>query len=596
MGGSILTLTVALERNFGYSTFRPGQEDIISALMQDQDVLGVLPTGGGKSVCYQLPAILKAGLTIVISPLISLMHDQIDSLKQHGISADFINSSLTQQEYSEIRYRLRQGGVKLLYIAPERLENQFFVNEISRLPISMIAVDEAHCVSQWGHDFRQSYRQISSFIDALPHRPTIAAFTATATELVRGDIIEQLQLTEPNVFINSFDRPNIKFTVKEPSNKMQELKDYLKDAEDSTIIYAQTRKNVDQIHEHLLKSGHSVAKYHAGLSAQVRANAQDDFIYDRAKIMIATNAFGMGIDKTDVRKVIHYNMPTDLEGYYQEAGRAGRDGLESEAILLFGKQDIVSSKFLIENSQDPTSISRLDTMIQYANHTSCLRRFILNYFGENRQVDCMNCSSCLSEFTTVEVTREAQMVLSCIVRMKHSFGMTMITNVLRGSKEKKLLDWDFDELSTYGLLKHKSESFVKNVISLLLANHYLNLNQHKGLELTSRAQALLKGDEQLMMKKQVDSARNSSRRNVFVTISAEDPDLYEALRVLRNDLASEAGMPSYIIFNNKSLVDMANKKPTTYQAFLEVDGVGSVKADNYWKVFTDLIKKYEAKS
>ncbi|MGO4938853.1 DNA helicase RecQ [Fundicoccus sp. Sow4_D5] len=591
-----MTLTVALERNFGYSTFRPGQEDIISALMQDQDVLGVLPTGGGKSVCYQLPAILKAGLTIVISPLISLMHDQIDSLKQHGISADFINSSLTQQEYSEIRYRLRQGGVKLLYIAPERLENQFFVNEISRLPISMIAVDEAHCVSQWGHDFRQSYRQISSFIDALPHRPTIAAFTATATELVRGDIIEQLQLTEPNVFINSFDRPNIKFTVKEPSNKMQELKDYLKDAEDSTIIYAQTRKNVDQIHEHLLKSGHSVAKYHAGLSAQVRANAQDDFIYDRAKIMIATNAFGMGIDKTDVRKVIHYNMPTDLEGYYQEAGRAGRDGLESEAILLFGKQDIVSSKFLIENSQDPTSISRLDTMIQYANHTSCLRRFILNYFGENRQVDCMNCSSCLSEFTTVEVTREAQMVLSCIVRMKHSFGMTMITNVLRGSKEKKLLDWDFDELSTYGLLKHKSESFVKNVISLLLANHYLNLNQHKGLELTSRAQALLKGDEQLMMKKQVDSARNSSRRNVFVTISAEDPDLYEALRVLRNDLASEAGMPSYIIFNNKSLVDMANKKPTTYQAFLEVDGVGSVKADNYWKVFTDLIKKYEAKS
>lgn len=591
-----MTLNLALEKNFGYSTFRPGQEDIISALMQDQDVLGVLPTGGGKSVCYQLPALLKPGLTIVISPLISLMHDQIDSLKQHGISADFINSTLSQQEYAEIRSRLRRGELKLLYIAPERLENRSFIEEISRLPLTMIAVDEAHCVSQWGHDFRQSYRQISTFIDALPQRPTIAAFTATATELVRQDIIEQLQLSEPNVFINSFDRPNIKFTVKEPSNKMSEVKTYLKNTNESTIIYAQTRKNVDQIHEHLKKDGYPVAKYHAGLSVESRSKSQDDFIYDRAKIMVATNAFGMGIDKTDVRKVIHYNMPTDLEGYYQEAGRAGRDGLESEAILLFGKQDIVSSKFLIGNSQDPTSISRLDTMIRYANHTSCLRNFILNYFGEARDVDCMNCSSCLSEFTTVDVTREAQMVLSCVVRMKHSFGMTMITNVLRGSREKKLLEWDFDELSTYGLLKHQSEAYVKNILSLLLANHYLSLNQHKGLELTALAQNILRGKESLLMKEQVESTRNSSRRNVFVTVSADDPELYEELRLLRNDLAREAGMPSYIILNNKSLVDMANKKPVTYQAFLDVDGVGAVKADNYWKAFTDLISKYEAKT
>lgn len=591
-----MTLTLALEKNFGYSTFRPGQEDIISALMQNQDVLGVLPTGGGKSVCYQLPALLKPGLTIVISPLISLMHDQIDSLKQHGIAADFINSTLSQQEYAEIRSRLRRGDLKLLYIAPERLENRSFIEEISRLPLTMIAVDEAHCVSQWGHDFRQSYRQISSFIDALPQRPTIAAFTATATELVRQDIIEQLQLSEPNVFINSFDRPNIKFTVKEPSNKMAEVKAYLKNTNESVIIYAQTRKNVDQIHEHLKKDGYPVAKYHAGLSVEARSKSQDDFIYDRAKIMVATNAFGMGIDKTDVRKVIHYNMPTDLEGYYQEAGRAGRDGLESEAILLFGKQDIVSSKFLIGNSQDPTSISRLDTMIHYANHTSCLRNFILNYFGEARDVDCMNCSSCLSEFTTVDVTREAQMVLSCIVRMKHSFGMTMISNVLRGSREKKLLEWDFDELSTYGLLKHQSEAYVKNILSLLLANHYLTLNQHKGLELTALAQNILRGKETLQMKEQVESTRNSSRRNVFVTVSADDPELYEELRLLRNDLAREAGMPSYIILNNKSLVDMANKKPVSYQEFLDVDGVGAVKADNYWKAFTELISKYEAKA
>ena len=591
-----MTLTLALEKNFGYSTFRPGQEDIISALMQNQDVLGVLPTGGGKSVCYQLPALLKPGLTIVISPLISLMHDQIDSLKQHGIAADFINSTLSQQEYAEIRSRLRRGDLKLLYIAPERLENRSFIEEISRLPLTMIAVDEAHCVSQWGPDFRQSYRQISSFIDALPQRPTIAAFTETATELVRQDIIEQLQLSEPNVFINSFDRPNIKFTVKEPSNKMAEVKAYLKNTNESVIIYAQTRKNVDQIHEHLKKDGYPVAKYHAGLSVEARSKSQDDFIYDRAKIMVATNAFGMGIDKTDVRKVIHYNMPTDLEGYYQEAGRAGRDGLESEAILLFGKQDIVSSKFLIGNSQDPTSISRLDTMIHYANHTSCLRNFILNYFGEARDVDCMNCSSCLSEFTTVDVTREAQMVLSCIVRMKHSFGMTMIANVLRGSREKKLLEWDFDELSTYGLLKHQSEAYVKNILSLLLANHYLTLNQHKGLELTALAQNILRGKETLQMKEQVESTRNSSRRNVFVTVSADDPELYEELRLLRNDLAREAGMPSYIILNNKSLVDMANKKPVSYQEFLDVDGVGAVKADNYWKAFTELISKYEAKA
>lgn len=590
-----MILTEALEKYFGYGDFRPGQADIVSALMDDRDVLGVLPTGGGKSICYQLPALLKPGLTLVISPLISLMHDQIDSLKQHGIAAEYINSSLSQQEYAEIRYRLRRGDLKLLYVAPERLENSFFLEELSQLSLSMIAVDEAHCVSQWGHDFRQSYRQISQFIDALPQRPTIAAFTATATELVRKDIVDQLSLETPSIFINSFDRPNIKFTVKEPSDKMSELRAYLEDSDEAVIIYAQTRKNVDQIHEHLKNRHFSVAKYHAGLSADARGKAQDNFIYDRVRIMVATNAFGMGIDKTDVRKVIHYNMPTDLEGYYQEAGRAGRDGLESEAILLFGRQDIVSSKFLIENSQDPSSTPRLETMIQYANHTRCLRRFILNYFGEVTSQDCMNCSSCLSEFTTVDVTREAQMVLSCIIRMKHGFGMTMVTNVLRGSKEKKVLEWSFEELSTYGLLKHQSETFVKNVISLLLANHYLALNQHKGLEVTNKAEELLKGQATLMMKEQKASARNSSKRNVFVTISAEDPELYEALRLHRNELAREAGMPSYIILNNKSLVDMANKQPTTYLEFLEVDGVGTVKANNYWESFTEVIREFQNK-
>lgn len=589
---SNLTRHEVLSKYFGHESFRPGQEDIVRDILNGRDVLGVLPTGGGKSLCYQLPALMMEGLTLVISPLISLMQDQITQLHQQGIPAAYLNSSLQDQEYFDVLDRIRANELKLLYIAPERLDQEGFLAMMAQQDVSMIAVDEAHCVSQWGHDFRSAYRNIHTFIDYLPHRPVVTAFSATATDRVQDDIVKQLALRDPQIFINSFDRPNIRFTVEQPINKERKLLD-LVNKEDSIIIYAQTRKLVDKVAETLAKRGYNVRAYHAGHSAKNRMQAQDDFIFDRVNIIVATNAFGMGIDKTDVRQVIHYNMPTDLESYYQEAGRGGRDGLESEATLLFSNQDIMTANFLIQDSQDPSVYERLQSMINFANHTGCLRQYILNYFGEAHPGNCQNCSSCLGVFKTQDVTTEAQMILSCIVRMKSSFGSTMITNVLRGSRNQKVLDWNFDKLSTYGLMKNYTESEVKDIISQLTASGYLRINEFRGLELTATATDILQGIAKLTVKEDLTKKKKAPKKpRKEITSYLEHEELFERLRDLRYELASEMGVPAYIVFNNSSLEDMCEILPTTIENFLTVDGVGDAKAERYFEPFSTVIIDY----
>ncbi len=451
----------ALQEYFGYKEFRSSQSSIINSILSGKDTLAVMPTGGGKSICYQIPALLFDGITIVISPLISLMKDQVDNIKSLGISADYINSSLTYKQTQEVIENLNTNQIKLLYLAPERLQSPEFCNLIKKLNISQIAVDEAHCVSQWGHDFRTSYRYISQFIRELPKRPIITGFTATATEEVRNDIVKSIELKNPEIYISSFDRENLKINVLKIGDRLGYTLNYINENKDqSGIIYVSTRKEVDNIYEKLTENNISVTRYHAGLSDKERKKNQEDFVYDRVSVMVATNAFGMGIDKSNVRFVIHYNMPKNIEGYYQEIGRAGRDGEKSECILLFAPQDIITQKYLIEvGTQKPerriNDYKKLQTMIDFVHHNGCLRKYILNYFGEETDYDdCANCSSCLSEGELTDKTVDAQKVLSCIYRMKRDFGVNTIVDVLRGSAQKKILQYKFNELSTYGIMKN----------------------------------------------------------------------------------------------------------------------------------------------
>ncbi|URZ15372.1 DNA helicase RecQ [Clostridium felsineum] len=580
-----------LKKYFGYSSFRQGQENIIQSIIDGHDTFAIMPTGGGKSICYQIPALYMNGLTIVITPLISLMKDQVDTLRENGVNASYINSTLSQKETNDTLMSALSGHLKILYVAPERLEQEYFRNAIKDLPVAMVAVDEAHCVSQWGHDFRVSYKRIVPFITIFDKRPILAAFTATATDEVKKDIINLLELREPNSFITGFDRDNLFFSIVKNENKFDFITKYLAKHKDvSGIIYAATRKEVDSLHQKLLSQGYSVGKYHAGMSDNDRSKSQDLFLYDETKLMIATNAFGMGIDKSNVRFVIHYNMPKNLESYYQEAGRAGRDGEKSECIILFSGQDIQIQKFLIRQSipsfdRQRIEMKKLNDMINYCMTTSCLRKYILNYFGEDYEVDnCDNCINCTGNVEIVDITLDAQKIISCIYRMGQNFGVTMIAEVLKGSKNNKVLRFNFDKLSTYGIMKDYTLKQITNFINTLIADGYLYLSdsEYPIVKMSKESIDVLKGSKKVVQKIHIVAELSLSTDN----------NLFEILKGLRLELSRKENVPPYIIFSDAVLSEMCKYYPKDKISMLQIKGIGELKYNKYGEIFEKKIKEY----
>lgn len=599
-----------LYRIFGYNTFRPGQEKLIDAVLAGKDVFGIMPTGGGKSICYQIPALLMPGISLVISPLISLMQDQVSALKAAGVPAAYINSTLTGPQVQAVYRNLLAGKYKIVYVAPERLDYAGFGNIAQRLNISFLAVDEAHCISQWGQDFRPSYLRIVNFVDSLPYRPVVGAYTATATEQVRKDVEKILKLNHPVRTVTGFDRPNLFFDVIHPELKDRELKRILSERKGkSGIIYCSTRKKVETVCENLQSLGYSATRYHAGLEESERKKNQEDFLYDRKTIMVATNAFGMGIDKSNVSFVIHYNMPKSIEAYYQEAGRAGRDGSEADCILLYNAGDIQTARFLIQNGSDnedmdphqkaivqKQDLARLEAMITYCKTNTCLRGCILEYFGQKHPEVCGNCGTCRGVYEDVDITTEAQMILSCVKRINdklgYDVGVNLLGNVLRGSKNKRVLELGLDTLSTYGLMKEKSRSDIHAMVDFLEAEGYLQSDpDFQTLGLTSSAGQILYYGKKLLMKQEVE--QNVLPAAAFTTSLADnDTDLFDVLKELRASLAKESGVPAYVVFSNATLADMAKKKPKTLSEFRKVSGVGEIKAAWYGTAFTNRIKQY----
>ena len=602
-----------LKTYFGYDTFREGQEKIVEAILANRDVLAIMPTGAGKSICYQIPALMLPGITLVISPLISLMQDQVKALNDAGIHAAFINSSLTENQISKALYLAASGRYKIIYVAPERLENYEFLEFARNVEISMVTVDEAHCISQWGQDFRPSYLKIVEFIKNLPKRPIVSAFTATATEEVKNDILCTLSLADPEVVITGFDRKNLYYSVENIRRKDEFIMEYIeKHPTESGIIYCATRKNVDNLFELLFKRGVPVTRYHAGLTNETRKKNQDDFIYDRTPVIIATNAFGMGIDKSNVRYVIHYNMPQSMENYYQEAGRAGRDGENSQCILLFSLQDVMIDRMLLDNKDfsdvdeedeyliRQRDIRRLQTMEGYCKTTGCLRNYILEYFGEKTSGPCDNCGNCHREYHEVDMTAEAKWVVNCVAETRGRYGLTIVLGTLMGAKRARLRELRTDQYKSYGALSGHSEAELRTLISQMTEMGYLYQTQEKYSVLKLGNITPLK-DENIRVimrtyeEKEPDKKKKiqkAVRKRSTDALTSAGYDLFEVLRKLRLEIAKEESMPPYIIFSDKTLIDMCVKKPSDEEEMLNVSGVGANKLKKYGQRFLEEIQKF----
>lgn len=600
-----------LKKYFGYDTFRSGQEDLIDGILAGQDVLGIMPTGAGKSICYQVPALLMPGITIVISPLISLMKDQVRALNEAGVHAAYINSSLTEGQIEKAMHLAAQGRYKIIYVAPERLLSGLFMEFLNHVSISMVTVDEAHCISQWGQDFRPSYLNIVHMIAQMKIRPVVSAFTATATEEVKNDIQCVLGLQNPRVLVTGFDRENLYFEVRQGRQKDSELVYYVKEhKKESGIIYCATRKNVEEVHRLLVQEGIEATRYHAGLSGKERKQNQDQFIFDEKPVMVATNAFGMGIDKSNVRYVIHYNMPQSMENYYQEAGRAGRDGERSECILFYSPQDVRINQFLLEEKEFREELSREDMqavmerdalrlkrMTFYGTTRDCLRGYILNYFGEKTKRRCENCSNCLNEYLEEDVTEICKDILQCIQEARRRYGAGTIASTLHGSKNERVRGYGLDKLKTYGIRENVTEFRLKEIIGELVAKEVLRSSDDKyaTLSLTTNAGAILRDEAKVVMKfskpakKKV--AEQKKAKQTSQNLDSKGWRIFEKLRELRLLIAKEEKVPPYIVFTDKTLVDMCVKKPTDKEEMLNVSGVGEAKYEKYGERFLVCLKE-----
>ena len=596
-----------LQTYFGYTSFRPAQEAPVKSLLKNEDVVAIMPTGAGKSICFQIPALCKSGLTVVFSPLISLMKDQVDGLVDQNIPAALINSTLTQTEFNKTMYDVRSGNIKLLYIAPERLGSNFFCNVLRSMPISQVIVDEAHCISQWGHDFRPSYRLIGDWLASLPKRPVVGAFTATATKAVENDIKKLLGLDHANVYVTGFDRPNLSFSVVRTPKRMDYVVDYVRrHSHENGIIYCSTRKDVERVYDNLTRAGIQTGYYHAGLSDEMRKDMQNKYAFDQLQVMVATNAFGMGIDKSNVRYVLHYQMPRNMESYYQEAGRAGRDGAPAECILLYSGQDVRVHKYLIEQGhlepqREQVELRKLQSMIDYCFCSTCLRKYMLAYFGEIVPwLECSNCSSCNTKGERVNVTKEAKAIFRAIIATEERYGASMISSIVRGERTDRITRAGLDALSVFGYLSDVGDKEIKGLIQQFVASGYLrsSMGKYPVLSVTAGAEEVLAGHKEVEeIRQEVIVPSRKTKKSASISRSevprSGSGGLFEHLRQHRKQLASQLGVPPYIIFPDTVLIDLANIRPKTLGEFGNIKGVGEAKLKKYGLSFLEAISQYK---